>query len=174
MSVVPLADAKTYLNIEATKNDTELQGFLDAAEAAIAHRVGPLEPTDVTVRVNGAESLLLPVYPVLSLTTLTDAGGTSVPTAGLSVDLASGVVSGSTFGSTSYTVTYSAGRNPLPADLRLAVLELVRHFWKTQRNPAQFSGSSISDGPESAPGAGYLMPYRVQELIAPHEQFGFA
>lgn len=175
MSVLPLAEAKTYLNITAGTYDGELQGFIGAAEAAIAHRVGPLEPTVVTARIGGAAALVLPVYPVLSLTTIADDGGTSVPTVGLSVDLASGVVSGSTFGSDFYTVTYSAGRNPCPADLRLAVMELVRHMWQTQRGPTARPGSAASDAASNTiPGAAYLFPFRVEQLLLPHTQLGFA
>ncbi len=177
MSVLGLNDVKAHLNISATTTDGEIQSMIEAAEAAIARRVGPLEPTIVTTTVSGSGAVTLPVYPVLSLTTITDAVGTSIPLMGVTVDLAAGVVSGSSgdgLGSSTYTITYSAGRMTVPADLKLAVKELVRHLWTTQRNPAIFPGSSLTDGPESQPGAGYLMPYRVQELIAPHVQFGFA
>lgn len=171
MSVVPLSAVKTHLNITSAAQEGELQAFIDAAEAAISRRVGPLEPTTVTAQVSGP-SFVLPVFPVLSLTSLTDAGGTSLPTAGLTVDLASGVVtSPAGFGSGSYTITYSAGRSTCPVDLQLAVKELVRHLWESQRTPARFPGS---DEPVAPAGAAYLMPYRVQELLAPHEQFGFA
>lgn len=176
MSVLSLANAKTHLNVTTTKDDGEIQALIDAAEAAIAQRVGPLKPTTVTARVSGSTALVLPVCPVLSLSTVVDDAGTAVTLGDLSVDLDAGVVTyltGARF-PTYFTVVYQAGRNPCPADILLAVKELVRHLWMTQRNPALFPGSSISDGPASVPGAAYLMPYRVQELIAPHEQFGFA
>lgn len=175
MSVLPLAEAKTHLNITRSDYDDEILAMIGAAEAAIAKRVGPLEPTDVTATVTGLGALTLPVYPVLSLTTITDAGGTSIPLLGVNVDLAAGVVTGSSgagLGSSTYTITYSAGRESCSGDLRMAVMELVRHMWQTQRGPALYPG--MTDTPSPAPGAAYLMPYRVQELIAPHEQFGFA
>jgi hypothetical protein len=73
------------------------------------------------------------------------------------------------FPSAWYTVVYNAGRASVPADLLLAVKELVRHLWGSQ----QGSGSRPGSTPESA-SPGFLMPYRVLELIGPHMQPGFA
>ena len=174
MAVLPILDVKEHLNITGTTHDVELLRLIAAAEAAIAHHVGPLEPTTVTRRVFGGAPALLPVVPVISLTTVTDSTGTAQVVGGYDVDTITGVISsttGSWSASSYYTVTYQAGRTVCPPDLLLAVKELVRHLWASQRSPALYPGSSVSEGP-STPGAAYLMPYRVQELIAPHMQFG--
>lgn len=175
MSAVLLADAKAHLNITITTYDTELQTFIDAAEAIIAKRVGPLASTPISARVSGGSVLLLPVIPALSLTSVTPVGGTALTVGDLSLDGTVGIVTmtGRGFASTSYDVVYQAGRSTLPADLRMAVLELVRHLWESQRSPTRHPASTMADAPTSAPG--YLLPYRVQELIAPHEQMvGFS
>lgn len=175
MSVVNLDEIKTYLNITGVAHDDALRGFIAAAEAAIAQRVGPLAPTTVTAAVSGSSSMTLPVFPVLSLTTITGAGGVDVPTDGVTVDLASGILTTSRGWSGTYTVVYSAGRATCPADLLLAVKELVRHMWQTQRGPTARPGSTSSDAASNTiPGAAYMFPFRVEQLLAPHEQYGFA
>lgn len=182
MSVLSLADAKKHLNMSAavTTNDTELQAIIDAAEAAIAAEVGPLEPTTITTRVRANGGVLaLPVLPVVDLTTVSGLGVASLTVADLYVDETSGVVSylNSTSAVTTgiYDVTYRAGRAECPANLLLAVKELVRHLWEPQRGPTSRPGSRASDvAANTLPGAGYLMPFRVQELLAPYMLPGFA
>lgn len=166
--MLSLTDAKTYLNITGATFDTELQTFIDAAEAAIAQRVGPLTPASVTKRVPGyGWSLHLPVYPAVSLTSVTVVGSvTPLTLVDLYLDQPSGAVSyngGSFFSAAAYDVVYSAGRSPVPADLIMATRELLRHLWTTQRGGAR-------PGPATdIPGLAYAMPNRVLELIAPHE-----
>lgn len=180
MSTVSLADAKAHLNIGVNTYDVELQAFIDAAEAVIAQRVGPLAATSVTARVRGGNAeLVLPVLPALSITSVTPVGGTALTASTLYLDTGSALVtyvSGSPFASKSYDVVYQAGRTTLPADLRMAVLELVRHLWQTQRGSGTRPGGPLSDtAANTVPGAAYLLPFRVEALIAPHEiMAGFA
>lgn len=174
MSVLSLADAKTYLNISTTASDTELQGFIDAAEAAIGARCGPLAATSRTARIDGdgSLSLLLPSCPVASLSTVTPSEGAAVVLTDLHLNPDAGVVTrndGSSFPARYYDVTYSAGRASVPLDLLLAVKELVRHLWETQRGAGVRPGSR-----PDVPGASYMLPYRVLELIAAYELPGFA
>lgn len=172
MTVLDLTAAKEYLNITVTTSDTALTGIIAAAEAAIAERCGPLEPTTVTARVDHlGGDIALSRLPVLSLTTVTPVGGSALDLTNVYVD-ASGVVTGIAAGM--YTIAYQTGRQTCPADLLLAVKELVRHLWSTQRGPTQRPGSAPSDTSGSVPGAAYMMPNRVAEMIAPHVQIGFA
>lgn len=177
MAAVNLDDVKAHLNIKGVEHDDKLRGFIAAAEAVIAQRVGPLEPTEVTVDLAGGSALALPVYPVLELTSVASAGNT-LAHAGFIIDAGAGLVSNGTSGfwlTTPYTVTYSAGRNPCPDDLKLAVKELVRHLWETQRGPTARPGTRDSDAASNTvPGAAYMFPFRVEQLLAPHEQYGFA
>lgn len=180
MSVLDIADAKTYLRITGDSSDTELQATINAAEAAIAQRVGPLEPTTVTVRLNGrADEIALPVTPIVSLTSLTPDAGDALDLDGIYTDLASGVISyssGTRLGATYYTAVYVAGRDECPADLLLAVKELVRHLWATRRGAGVPTGSPVSETTANTiPGAAYIFPFRVEQLLAPHDpMFGFA
>lgn len=161
MAVLDLPDAKAHLNITSTTHDAELPLFIAAAEAAVAKRVGPLEPTEVTERVRGGcAALSLSTLPVLEVTEVTDAGGGTVDVADLYVS--DGLVvreDGGGFASRWYDVTYSAGRavDALPADLLQAVKELLRHLWRTQRGavsgPGQdFDPTSIDPHTLATPG----------------------
>lgn len=174
MSVLTVAQAKAYLSI-TTDVDAQLQTFIDAAEAAIATKCGPLAATTVTDQVTAASgALMLTTPPVISLTSVTPiGGGTALTLADLTLNQPSGVVSDVPSGT--YTVVYSAGRSAVPPDLLMAVKELVRHLWNTQRGPTTRPGSITSETTSNTlPGAAYMMPFRVAELIAPHMQAGFA
>lgn len=175
MSAVSLQRVKDHLNITVGTQDGELQGFLDAAESAIAKKVGPLAPTSTTERVRGGDSaLVLRRPPVVSLTSVTPVGGTALTVA----DLVSGAgvveyAEGGRFPARFYDVVYVAGRDPLPKHLELAVLELVRHLWTTQRGVTTRPGSRESESAANTlPGAGHALPFRVQELIADDVQVG--
>lgn len=168
-----LPDAKTHLGITVDTDDAELTVMITAAEAALAKMCGPLSATATTSIVDGGgRSLPLPVSPVISLTSVTASDGTTIATTDLSV-LPPGLVTytngGACFPALWYTVVYQAGRATCPADLLLADKELVRHLWATQR------GGAARPGPQSDPTSpGFSVPYRVQELIAPHLRPGFA
>lgn len=172
MSVVSLADARQFLNFTSDVDDDELVSMIDRAQAILERRVGPLEPVTVTDEVHtGPGPIVLRKYPVLSATAATYAGAAVTD---LDLDVDSGVLYG-TFGSVSRAVkvTYTAGRDLLPADLEEAVLELVKHLWVSQRVPGVgrpgfqgFGGGTGESDPPAA--AGYLLPYRVQSLIEPY------
>lgn len=176
MSALSLDDAKLHLNITAADNDVELQGFIDAAEGVVAARCGPLQPETVTRRVwSDGRAIVLPVVPVVSLTSITLANGTTSDLTALYVDDYSGVVSwnsawSSWFSPGYYDLVYVAGRLTVPDDLLMAVKEMVRHLWRTQRGGTTRPGST----PDQVT-PGYLVPNLVAELMEPHVQtLGFA
>lgn len=172
MSAVSLADVKVYLGFTTSEHDAELPGYIDAAEALIAQRVGALVPISRTDRVAGATyALVLPTSPVVSVTSVTPVNGAALDVSDLFCDARAGVVtydSGAGFPASQYDVVYEAGRSALPDDLVLAVKELVRHLFEPKRN-----GSANRAAPAEAPSA-WLIPYRVAELIAPYTQAGVA
>lgn len=169
MSAVSLNDVKTFLNMTGTGDDAELLTMLDRAEAIIAARVGPLEPTTVTGEVHtGPGPLVLKQWPVVSVESVSSFYG--VPVTDFQVDADAGLVYGifsCTFRDT--TVTYTAGRQTLSADLQGAVLELVKHLWSTQRVPGSRRPVTSEPDERNLQGVGsYLLPYRVQTLIEPY------
>jgi hypothetical protein len=177
MSVLNLSEAKSHLNITTTINDGELQQHIDAAEAAIVEKCGPLTSVAVTERVRGGGTgLVLRETPVVSLTSVTPVNGTAYDLDDLDLDTSAGVIewgSGARFQSGRYDVVYQAGRASVPNDLLSAIKELVRHSWQTQRGPGRGAVTTVSDASSNTiPGAGYAWPFRVTELIAPHVQVG--
>jgi hypothetical protein len=179
MSVLALADARAYLNIAGTDRDGDLASTIAAAEAVIGQHCGPLASTTKTVRVlGGGCALVLPTTPAVSLTSVTPYAETAITLSDLYLDTASAVVtynSGAGFSARYYDVVYQAGRTTCPDDLLMAVKELVRHLWSTRRGPTRRPGSDPSESTSNTvPGAAYLLPFRVSELIAPHIQPGFA
>jgi hypothetical protein len=175
MTVVSLDDICAHLNIEGSEHDQELQTFIDAAEAMIAGRVGPLEPTTITSVVStGGGELTLPTKPVISIISAAATGvawpGVSYGSSELLLDRETGrVTSSSDFGLSAgrYTVVYEAGREECPADLVLAVKELVRHFWeRSQRGRGSRRGSD-----DQAATTTYLIPNFVQGLLEPHQKY---
>lgn len=179
MTVLTVPEAKKHLNITSGDYDDEIQDVIEAAEAAIAERVGPLEPTTYTTRVYGnGGQLLLEHTPVVSLTSITPDYGSALTLTGIYTDQAAGVVSytsGGYFPSTAQTVVYTAGRATCPPDLLMAVKELVKHLWTTQRGSSTRPGMAGGDAySNTIPGAAFAFPFRVEQLLAPHTQHGFA
>lgn len=175
MSVLTLVAAKEHLSITVATSDTKLQGIIDAAEAAIVAKCGPLAATETTEQASSVGgALMLSTPPAISLTSVTPlVGGTALTVGDLTLNKPSGVVYGAPTGD--YVVVYSAGREDVPADLLLAIKELVRHLWDTQRGPTRRPGATTSEiTSNTMPGAAYMMPFRVAELIAPHMQGGFS
>lgn len=177
MSVVTVAEAKADLNMTSAVSDAEVQSFLNRAEAALARKVGPLAATATTSRVRGGDwQLVLPVTPVISLTSVTPAGGTALTVGDLYVSpegLVEYALTSTWFPSATYTVVYSAGRTTLPDDLKNAALRLTAHMWETQRGGGARPGRPAMEGlANTLPGSAYMFPHRVNELIAPHMQVG--
>jgi hypothetical protein len=178
VAVLTLAVAKSHLRITTANYDTILPDWVASAEATIAQQCGPLEPTSTTDRLHGwRDALALKTTPAISLTSVTPASGGALTIGDLYLDQAAGVVTfnnGASFVARYYDVTYSAGRTTCPPDLLMAVKELLRHLWgSAQRGGGGRPGSAGSDSPD-VPGAPYLLPDRVRELMAPHLQAGFA
>jgi len=174
MSALSLIDAKAHLNLTTTANDVELQSFIDAAEALLGHIVGPLTVGSKTARVPGGPVVVLPYAPVQAITSMTSPDGTVVDTTSTTLNGPAGVLyftdNQTRFASGAYDVTFTAGWTTVPADLLLAVKELVRHLWATQRGATARPGSSV----DQAPGAAYALPIRVEQLIEPYRQPGIA
>ena len=172
---VSLDDVRQFENRTSIVDDEELRGFIDAAQGILSRLIGPLTPTVVTeVQDGGGDRLVLRKWPVISLTSLSYATGQTVLMTDLDLDPDTGVVFwkygtvGAFLGGRRFlTVTYTAGRNGLPPDLRQAVLELVKHLWESQtggnRRP-----NFAADGQNAQTTTSYLLPYRVESLIQPH------
>lgn len=156
-----------YLRTSATTTNvdpTVLQGLIDTAESMVSQRVGPLVSASQSTITFGGPSFVLPTT-TTAVTSATDLDGNAV-TSGFKLGVG-GVVTNSSCALGTWTLVYTAGWVEMPAPIRTAVLELVRHLWRPQRGT---SARPVDDSP--APG--YLIPNRVRELLDPYALPGFA
>ena len=166
MSVILLDEAMAYVRTSATTTNvdpTVLQGLIDTAESMVSQRVGPLASGSQTSIAFGGPAFVLPTT-TTAVTSATDLDGNAV-TSGFKVGVG-GVVTNSSCALGTWTLVYTAGYSPLPAPIRTAVLELVRHLHRPQFGTAA--------RPAEDNGPGYLIPNRVRELLDPYTLPGFA
>lgn len=170
--LLTLDEVKQHLNIEAddTSNDVELAKFIPAAFDVIGSITGPLAPVTVTetVRSDGSE-FLLSYFPVIGVTGVTrNEWGSQVLVApgGYSVDSHLGSVTLPR--NFDYLVTYTYGMSGLPPAVRMATLELIRHWWQQSQQGLR----AVFDTDESGPtvSMGFAIPTRVREYLSGHEK----
>lgn len=192
-ALVSVADVKVHLNIPAadTTHDTEIQGFIDAAQPVIENIVGPVIYATWTEWYDGGLPFIeLRHGPVISVTSVTEYRGRNAY-------LLTQLVDPSTATSYSYTiepeirriirrssggteesfpsglgtviVVYVAGRATVPPNVKLAAAELVRHLYQlTQQGGRPAFGGDATEGAWLP--AGFAVPTRVLELLAPNRR----
>jgi hypothetical protein len=178
--IVSLAVAKEQVNIPATTTsfDEELRGYIAATTRAVESEVGPVVKRTVTEVRPGGHLLLLNSTPVLALTSLTGIynSGISYLPADLDTDLDTGIVrrrDGGWFVGP-LRVVYTAGRAVIPENILLAGKIIIQHLWETQRG----SGAAATNVDQADVAylykAGFAVPRRAIELLAPDAQPGIA
>lgn len=180
MPLVTLADVKTYLNIRSTTNDTELQGFLDDAVAAVEDVIGPITPRTYTDEYDEhGPRIVLAHTPVQSVTEVSIEpwlGAQPIDdTAAWRLNSATGVLRRAVIGGSLpfygrgsiFTVTYTAGRDDVPGPVNRAILMQVRSMWKSQRG-AQPTSATADDVPPPYAGSMGFLGADVMELLAPY------
>lgn len=171
LGVIGLPDLKGHLNIglDDHDHDDELRATILASSDSISrhlHRPVRRETrsrTWVTTRGTG-QVLVLPQPDVAAITSVT-ADGQTLTAGDYTADLHSGVLYREAGWPPPVTVTWTT-RPVDGADVRQAVLEMCRHLWETQRGQIRSNLPLAGDG-SPPPGAGYSLPNRVAELLAP-------
>ena len=178
LTLISLADAKTYLNITSTNSDEEIRQFIleatDIAERLTGRQlrrrtfVEAYNGSDAISPYRGLMALRLRKVPVISITSVVENGLTLDSTA-YTVSPESGVLyRGSSIfrqawlpGEQNITITYAAG-DLSNVTAQTLVKELTRHLWRTQRGASPMS----MGGDDYVPGSANVLTYRVQELAA--------
>lgn len=162
---ITFEDAKARLNLTAV-SDTEVQDMIASAVSEQERRVGAVSPRLVTETVTAVGGgLALSSCPVLEVRSAL-AGAVSVSTAAWSVSSALGGLVAATAGLYgTYTVTYVAGRNPVPPDLVEAALLRVQSSYESQRGPA---GLPLAGEQDSGFGSSYPLLLRAEGKEAPY------
>lgn len=171
---VSVQDLRSYINDSGAAPVSELDDMLAAATEMIEAQVGPIlpRPQASTIRDFNGSILVLPVVPVLSVQSVTDAAGAPLATvADLDVDTSAGVIN--TYGRLwrdRIVVNYTVGRDPVPFSLKVAVMITAGHLYETQRGSASTRPGMLgggTDGGGEVP-MGFALPRRAEELIAPY------
>lgn len=167
-TLVSLADTRAHLRFASTGRDEQLRAYIRAASAAVegyALRRYPRRPVAETQTLRpGATRVRLRETPATAVTTVTLDGA---PWTGHVLD-EHGILwpgpphAGTTWPGTTLTVDYIAGDGTLPATIRHATLEMVRHLWETQAGGRSMGGQGELD---AAPDATSALPWRVKGLI---------
>ena len=161
--IVTLADVKTHLRYPSgdTVDDTQLQGFISAADDVIKREVGDVLPKMYQETYDGGRyALYLRHAPLLSVQEVQEGWGfynyeltqvqtNTVPTTNMFAfsvdDIDAALITRRSAGNVNIrfvpgdqniSITYTAGRNNIPGSVRLAALELIAHWWQNsqQRN----------------------------------------
>jgi hypothetical protein len=189
--IISLASAKKYLNIPSsdTSNDDEIRDWLSAITPMVEDIVGACIPRTVVDMGLGASqmaslqgdmaffgsgaansAITVRTTPVISVTSVVSTytnSGRTYATAELVVINDRGQITlknGWPFIGGPWTATYLAGRTRIGPNITQAVKIILGHLWQTQRgagSPAYLGGDDLV----VAPGAGFSIPNRAQDLL---------
>lgn len=172
--LISLDEARRHLNILASSSDEELRETIIVASGVIEDLVGPVLPETKTEYHDGNGRTLIPLdHRAVSITSVTQYPGGVVPASDgsnrgyrLLADQNLALVTGeypTRWDARTITVVYQAGIGTvIPAKVRQATREMVRHLWDTQRGPR----APRTMEPESFyPGQSFTVPRRVIELL---------
>lgn len=176
-----------------------LQLLIDmTCQWAQKRRGRPIGPTEFFRRFDGWSGwngayIMLPYSPVLQVLSVTEWWGTSGPhelqeqtpehqvtgftcdyPTGMLTRVFPGLVQRPWFpGSRNLEVTWVAGYNPIPADLKVATIEMIAHWW---RNTQQSARDNIRGGSDTAEvvasGLWQGTPLRITSLLDADNQVG--
>ena len=196
------ADVRPWLQIPLTapaKNDYQLQLLTDMTCQWVQRKLGqPIAPTQFTRYFDGWSGwngafIELPYYPVLEITSVIEYWGTSGPhvltesTPTNQVDgwqceylngslrrVFPGLVEKPWFpGSRNIEISWTAGSNPIPPDIKVATLEMIKHWWTNTQQQAGNRPTATEYHPEVvAAGLWQGTPLRITALLDSYAQIG--
>jgi len=142
-ALASLADVKLFLGIASgdTSKDELVKLYINIAtdeiESYTGRRFEATDYTDVTFNGNGEKEILLPQYPIISITTLAKNGAYNNTSDWEDLGTEDywwnefGIVSGVckfSEGVENYKATYRAGYETIPYDLQFACMQLVKNL----------------------------------------------
>lgn len=136
--VVSIEDARAYLRLvdgaDVAGDDARLADIIAAVTAALIRLIGPMVPTTYidTAHADGV-TLQLPHGPVRSVTTFTPLSSDAATVLVSDLQVLPGDVLRRLSGvglQGWYRVTYSAGTDTVPDDVRVAALDWILHKWR--------------------------------------------
>lgn len=191
--------------VATTSYDTTLQLMIDSECQWVQNFVGrPIAPTSFFRRFSGwtglnGAYLNLPYYPILSVESVVETWGLNgqhtlvyqTPSSqggpgqqmfqvdwlrGTLIRSYQGLIARPWFpGLRNVEVTWTAGYNPLPADIKRATMLMIKERWNQEqqasRGNARPAGSGYQDMPQQE-GLGFSVRGEVQRMLEPYLQVG--
>lgn len=165
---ITVAELKTHLNKTSTSDDIELVLYVETACEMIRDRMGEVAAVDAVETLASSRGVLVLTHrPVLSIGIVTDVTY-PVPAliTGVTLESSEGIVRHPLPGRRNITINYQAGRDPVPANFKMAALELGAHLWKSSQNNTAGGRPPLGGGEQpSASGSNWALPYNVRQLL---------
>ena len=192
-SLITAAQFKPYLGPDyaGTTNDTLFELLIDSVSemfnGRVARMLAKTTHTDVYIDGNGKESLILPNFPIVSITSIHEDGVllTEGAAADYVVDYACGIIHrvGGVWlrGRKTVKITYTAGyvvqgaspgtgETALPADIKLGcMIQVAREWKKTQGSEWGETSRNFPDGSTSHVERGLLK--EVEEILQKYRRY---
>lgn len=135
MPVLEIGEVRLALNIQTGAQDAQLGPIMATAIEWVEDRCGPLTEVTITKRVpGGSNKLVLPLGPVVSVTTVTGKSGDVTVLEAWQLN-GQVVDSDYVFSEEWYDVEYVYGRSTVPSWGKSAALEMVRHLFRPNQGP---------------------------------------
>ncbi len=181
MAVPTAIAAREFANVTDPLEFAEFDAFFDAALQAISQRCGPVGGTTFTEQSHArCGVLILDQRPVQTVDSAVDEDGNAVDVTGAKISRQAAIVRLASSITGELDVTYTAGWDPYPDDLEVAVYVVTDHLWETQRGRTgaftQIHGLD-DDAPVGGDASflvlrGFALPRRAMELTRPYVRFG--
>lgn len=173
--LLTLLDGKKYLGIapENTEHDDEVESFIRALTPAVEFFAGPVEPKTVRRTVVGQYEIVLPLAPVISITSITSYGSV-LDVADFTLDSDTGIVrytdASLVFPIGRVDVIFVPGRRVIHEGISHGAKVILDHLWETQRGRGSsgYTSKNRTGDTTFIPALGYSVPNRAIQMLKPH------
>lgn len=171
---ITLAQLKEYLRRADNADDQVLAVYVSTACAMVRDRVGEVSPVEaVTEKVGRGRHLVLEHRPVIAVTRVErlpylEEVPQADPAAGVDgwvLEHREGVLRHTRGWHGLVRVTYTAGRDRVPANIQTAALELAAHLWRVSQHNTGGGRPLVGVDETVVPGVTYALPYTVRQLL---------
>jgi hypothetical protein len=172
--IISLDDAKNALNLTPNVAPAileDLRLYVAAVTPVLEDLIGPIIPGTFTQTDDGGRYAVLLYDKPTQIVSVTESGQLLDPGA-YYADYAAGIVYAGQPGASrlfaagdrAISITYRAGAQLVPPNVRLAARELLRHWWQQGKQGQGNNGGNGYGQSEAYTPHGYAVPYRVIQL----------
>lgn len=173
---ITTAELKNKLNKSAATPDDEFTLYVETSCEMIRDRMGEVASVDAreTFSPRRRDAVILTHGPVIEITqVIDDYTGLDIPpyvadplVDGWTLESVEGIVRHSYWWpTTGVTFLYRAGREPVPANFKMAALDLAAHLWKGSQQNSQGGRPPVGQDGVIVPGSSWALPYSVRQTL---------